>query len=460
MKSNRFGCLSSTGIIAAVITALIIAGYAYAQGGLMYNPGPLNAQSGEEVLGGVASHAETDGNCKACHTAPWESAKMEDRCADCHGQIAIQMKDIASMHGKMLHDNPDLSCRHCHPEHRGADAQLTEIGDAVFPHEVVGFSLDGHQLTASGEAFVCSDCHGGDISRFDLTACDTCHRQMDLGFMTAHTLSFGSTCLDCHDGVDSLVTNFNHNKFSFKLTGEHVGLPCVQCHTDARGLSDFAATAQDCLSCHRKDEPHEGRFGLDCAACHSTEGWTPAKFDHNLSVFKLEGEHQEVACESCHQNGVFKGTPTDCYSCHKQDDAHNGRFGTDCSACHIPASWDNVTFDHNKTFPLTGEHANVTCEQCHADNQFVGLSTACASCHGDPVFHAGMFGSDCASCHTTDNWFARYNGPHPGIADEGGRGVNHGGASCRQCHTQTLQTATCLACHNSNNPDDDGGGDD
>ena len=31
--------------IAALVTALVIAGYAYARGGLMYNPGPLNAQS-------------------------------------------------------------------------------------------------------------------------------------------------------------------------------------------------------------------------------------------------------------------------------------------------------------------------------------------------------------------------------------------------------------------------------
>lgn len=458
MNSKRLGCLSGTGIITAIITALVIAGYAYAQGGLIYNPGPLNAQSEGEMLGGVTSHAGTGGNCKACHTAPWESAKMEDRCADCHGDIAIQMKDIATMHGKMLHDNPALGCRHCHPEHRGPNSNLTELGDAVFPHEMVGYSLDGHQLTASNEAFVCADCHGNDISNFDIARCDSCHRQTDLGFMTAHTLSYGSACLDCHDGVDGLVTNFNHDRFSFKLVDGHVGLPCVQCHVDARNLSDFAGTSQDCYSCHRRDEPHEGRFGLNCADCHSINGWSPAKFDHNLSAFKLEGEHQEVACEGCHQNRMFKGTPTDCYSCHRQDDAHNGSFGNDCSICHTPTSWDNITFDHNKTFPLTGKHVDVACEKCHINNQFVGLSTACVSCHADPAFHSGMFGLDCVSCHTTDNWFARYNGPHPGIADEGGRGVNHGGASCRQCHTQTLRTATCTACHNSNNPDDEGGG--
>jgi len=455
--TSRLGCLSGTGIIAAVITALVIAGYVYARGGLLYNPGPLNAQSGE-MLGGVTSHAEIGGDCKACHTAPWESARMEDRCVDCHGGIAVQMQDVATMHGSLLTDQPDLRCRFCHPEHRGATASLTELGDQSFPHEVVGFSLSGHQVKVTREAFVCSDCHVDNISRFDPQTCDACHRQTDMGFMTAHVISYGSACLGCHDGLDSLVTNFDHNKFQFKIAGKHAGLDCVKCHADARNIADFKTAMQDCYSCHRIDDQHNGRFGQDCNVCHSVNGWQPAKFDHNLSAFKLEGAHAEVRCEECHVNNVYKGTPTDCYSCHQQDDEHNGRFGTDCAICHIPATWDNVTFDHNATFPLTGAHVNVACEQCHVNNQFIGLSTTCASCHGDPVFHSGMFGLDCAACHTTNNWFAPYNGSHPGIADEGGRGVNHGGASCRDCHTQTLHTATCTACHDSNNPDGEGGG--
>jgi len=456
-NTSRLGCLSGTGMVAAIITSLVIVGYVYAKGGLLYNPGPLNAQSGE-MLGGVTSHAEIGGNCKACHTAPWESARMEDRCVDCHGEIAVQMKDVATMHGSMLTVQPDLRCRYCHPEHRGVNAKLTELGNYSFPHEVVKFSLKGHQLTAARAAFACSDCHADDISKFDPQTCDTCHRQMDLGFMTAHIISYGSTCLDCHDGVDSLVTDFNHNRFEFKITGKHDGLDCAKCHLDARTISDFQAPLQDCYSCHHNDDPHEGRFGRDCAACHSVNGWKPAKFDHNLSDFKLEGAHAETRCEECHVNNVYKGTPTDCYSCHQQDDEHGGRFGTDCSICHIPTSWDNLTFDHNATFPLTGAHVSVACELCHVDNQFQGLPTACAGCHGDPVFHSGMFGLDCVACHTTNNWYAPYNGPHPGIADEGGRGVNHGGASCRDCHTQTLHTATCTVCHNSNNPDGEGGG--
>ena len=461
-NTNRLGCLSGVGIFTALITTLLIAGYAYAQGGLLYSPGPLNAQGGE-MLGGVTSHAETGGECKACHVAPWGSAKMEDRCVDCHGNIAIQMRDVATMHGSMLTDKPDLRCRFCHPEHRGPDAKLTELGDQSFPHEVVGYSLAGHQFTVTREAFVCSDCHADDISKFDLQTCDTCHRLMDFGYMTAHRLAFGSACLDCHDGADSLVSKFDHNRFVFKTVGKHAGLPCVQCHVDARSMADLQAVSPDCYSCHYRDEPHDGRYGTSCGECHTENGWTPAKFDHDLSAFKLEGEHAEAGCDSCHKNNVFVGTPADCYSCHQREDEHNGRFGTDCAACHNPTDWNDADFDHNKSnFPLTGRHVTVVCEGCHSSGQFTGLSTTCVSCHADPVFHAGMFGLDCAACHTANNWFAEYTGRHPGIADEGGRGVNHGGASCRDCHQPTLHTYTCLACHDSNNPDDDdgGGGDD
>lgn len=450
MRSNRPGCLTGTGLLAALLTSLVIAGYAYARGGLMFNPGPLNAQ-GDRSFGGVSSHAEIGAECRSCHTAPWEPATMAERCLACHTTIAEQMGNAGTVHGALFQNDPGLACRHCHPEHRGAEAPLTVMEGVPFPHEVVGFSLKGHQLSTARQPFACDDCHQADITTFSLEACDTCHRQTDPGFMTAHTLSFGSACLDCHDGVDRFGEHFDHSMFSFQLTGGHAGLACVQCHINARQLVDFAATPQDCYACHHNDEPHEGRFGQDCAACHAVEGWTPARFDHNLAAFRLEGQHVQVPCASCHADNQFRGTPMDCFACHQQDDAHNGQFGTDCAACHHPADWRDASFDHSlSSFPLTGAHAGLACESCHSPGQFAGLSTDCASCHGDPAFHAGMFGLNCASCHTTDNWFARYDGPHPGIADEGGRGVNHGGASCRDCHTQTLQTATCTACHEGN----------
>jgi hypothetical protein len=445
MRSNRLGCLTGTGILAALVTVLVIAGYAYARGGLLFNPGPLNAQ-GDRSLGGVTSHSQIGRECKACHTAPWEPETMADRCIVCHTNIAGQMRDPETVHGALFQNDPALACRDCHREHRGTDAPLTVMKDVPFPHEVVGFSLSGHQLMAAGEPFACDDCHHSDITTFAPETCDTCHRQMDLGFMTAHGLSFGSACLDCHDGVDRFDENFNHSIFSFQLAGAHAGVACVQCHLNARGRVDFAATPQDCFSCHYNDEPHEGRFGLDCAACHTVDGWTPAEFDHNLAAFKLEGQHAQVACKSCHVNGQFRGTPMDCFSCHQQDDAHNGEFGTDCAACHNPSDWNDASFDHNLSdFPLTGAHTSVACESCHVGGQFQGLSTACVACHAEPAFHAGLFGTECAVCHNTTAWQpAEFNGPHTFPLNHGG------GATCATCHPASFTVYTCYGCHEHN----------
>jgi hypothetical protein len=368
--------LSATGIAAALVTALVIIGYAYARGGLMYNPGPLSTQ-GVRTLGGVTSHAETGGDCEACHVAPWEAATMADRCTACHTEIAQQMREIVALHGTLMHNDPDLGCRHCHPEHRGADAPLTVMDNASFPHEALGFSLNAHQHTTAGDVFTCDDCHQGDVSTFRLETCDACHRQMNLGFMTAHTLSFGSACLDCHDGVDRFGKDFDHNVFSFKLTGKHVGPACVQCHINARGLGDFPVTVQDCYSCHHNEEPHQGRFGFDCSQCHTVDGWTPAAFDHNLSSFPLTGAHASVACESCHVGGQFQGLSTTCVACHAEPASHAGQFGTDCAACHSTTAWAPAQFSGQHNFPLN-HGGGASCATCHSS----GFTTyTCYGCH-------------------------------------------------------------------------------
>jgi hypothetical protein len=392
------------GILAALITALTIVGYAYARGGLMYNPGPLSTH-GDQSLGGVTSHAEIGGDCKACHVSPWGAATMADRCTVCHTNIAEQMRDVATVHGTVMHNEANLGCRHCHPEHRGADAPLTFMDSGSFPHEVMGFSLNTHQFTAARQPFTCVDCHASDVTTFASETCDTCHRQIDVGFMTAHTISFGSACLACHDGVDRLGHNFNHNVSAFKLSGKHVGVACVQCHINARKAGDFATTSQDCYSCHFNDEPHQGRFGPNCSQCHTVDGWTPATFDHNLVAFRLEGKHAQVTCESCHINQQFKGTPTDCYSCHQQNDEHNGQNGTDCAVCHDSTAWTPAAFNGQHTFPLN-HGGGATCVTCHP----AGFTTyTCYGCHEHNEGEVqskhleegiGNF-QNCVECHAT-----------------------------------------------------------
>jgi hypothetical protein len=314
-----------------------------------------------------------------------------------------------------------------------------------FPHEMVGYSLTGHQTKHTGEQFASIDCHGEEIARFEITVCGDCHREIDVTFMEKHQTAFGGECLACHDGIDTYGGSFDHNLTAFSLTGKHTTVDCGGCHSGARTIADLQATPTDCYNCHAKDDAHGGQLGSNCEACHVTDGWEQASIDHDLTGFPLVGKHQEAACQDCHQGQQFEGTPTDCFSCHAEDDTHGGQFGTDCSACHTPAGWEEVNFDHSLTaFPLTGRHIEVECTGCHGEGVFTGKPTVCVGCHEEPLFHQGLFDATCEACHTTDGWTpAQFNGIHTIPIDHG----EGGASSCRTCHADSLVTYTCYGCH-------------
>ena len=91
---------------------------------------------------------------------------------------------------------------------------------------------------------------------------------------------------------------------------------------------------------------------------------TPNRSFHNATAFRLEGKHQAAACESCHVNGQYKGTPNTCYDCHwirRKDDRFQTRLGSQCEQCHRPTSWTSVRWDHTSQsgVPLNQDHRQV-----------------------------------------------------------------------------------------------------
>ncbi len=385
-ERRRLGCISGTAIIATALTLAVIVVLALAQGGVMFNPGELNAQPGE-TLGGVNSHAALASECSRCHPAFWATSRMSDLCVECHVGISAQISGITGLHGAMLQKNQNIQCQECHPEHRGAQAPLTEMTSEDFPHEMLGYSLEGHAQRSDGQDFTCADCHADDITVFEAGACEDCHRQIDPVYTQSHLLWVGSGCLSCHDGVDTYGSGFSHVTTGYPLTGKHNEALCSACHLDARTSDDLKNTPRECSACHLKDDVHEGRFGQDCGLCHTPDGWKPATFDHDRSNFPLTGAHIGVACEQCHVNGAFKGTATACSACHADPAFHAGAFSTDCASCHSTSSWLPASFN---------------------------LS------HPEPR------------------------------AEEGGTGVNHGRTTCRTCHPATVREFTCLKCHSDN----------
>jgi len=432
--NNKLGCLSPLAILSALLAVFALLVLEILNGNAMFSPGALHNV-----------HTDIGDDCAQCHAPFWGAQTMTNLCLDCHTEIKAELGDSASLHGTLV-KGPDAACQSCHTEHAGPAAGLTVMETANFPHEATGFALTGHQTRSPGISFTCNDCHTESISTFNQRVCAECHRALDAPYTEKHLADFGADCLACHDGVDR-YGDFDHSQTAFGLTGAHLRVDCSECHAGAREISQLQSTDRACESCHLQDDAHNREFGIQCGVCHSPEAWEPAKFDHSLSDFPLEGKHVDVACESCHTQG-YAGTPKDCFSCHQADDAHEGQYGIACETCHHPGDWKDATFDHSLSrFPLDGAHVNAECAECHKDNVYKGTPVECAACHADPAYHLGLFsGQACSQCHTTAAWRpAPYNGPHTFPMNHGQE--NNRLNTCADCHQPTLAQWTCYTCH-------------
>jgi hypothetical protein len=157
---------------------------------------------------------------------------------------------------------------------------------------------------------------------------------------------------------------------------------------------------------------------------------------------------KSFACRDCHnpQAAGYRYDPAECEVCHRQVDAafvtqHVAKYSADCMACHH----DLKPFDHH-TFVLTDGHANVTCAKCHANGNFTQTRSDCVACHADPEIHAGLFGTDCAACHTIKGWLPARLAKHTFPLDHGGEGE----IACATCHVKVDTEYTCYNCHAHN----------
>ena len=199
----------------------------------------------------------------------------------------------------------------------------------------------------------------------------------------------------------------------------------------------------------------------------SSPGYTAnMTFDHIATGFPLTGLHARVDCESCHIDGIFKGTPRACHSCHArgsrisattppEDTTHNLNQKVECDQCHRSAGWAVAHFEHlgissgcNLCHVAGGGGRQAPNDQIHLQN----MGTDCSECHRSTqsftsaasLDHSGFTGGCAASgCHARDKARARSHGqlndcqychkyPSWNVSN-----MNHdyiGGTQCRTCH--------------------------
>lgn len=322
----------------------------------------------------------------------------------------------------------------------------------------------------------CSSCH----VRFDRAAqdgrCLECHKDVaaDLKAKAGlHGKQKPQTCRSCHTdhkGRDMQIApldkrTFDHQLTDWPLRAAHAKVDdCASCHAAGKRWRE---AAQDCVACHKKDDPHKGSLGPKCADCHTENRWDETRFDHSTTHFALTGKHVDAKCTDCHRKGQpYTDAPEACNGCHRDDDfkkGHKGRYGERCESCHDAKSWRATLFNHDADtkYPLRGKHRSVKCDDCHTGMLYRDkLGTDCLACHKKDDTHKGSLGTECAACHQESGWknVGRFDHDKSRFPLLG----KHADAKCEACH-KTSGTAsgkgpvagaayrdaprTCIGCH-------------
>ena len=317
------------------------------------------AQSLEGVLmpGKVVSgHAKVEDDCRACHI-PFRKDAQDRQCAECHKEVAADVAAKRGFHGRQK----PAPCRTCHTDHKGRDAKIAPVDERKFDHAQTDFALRGahpkvecrkcHEpakkyreapgtcigchvrddthkgalgkacadchtesdwketrfdhaktrfsLTGKHSDVKCADCHRNNVYKDTPSTCVGCHRKDDKhqGRFADQAGRFGDRCETCHGAADWKKVTFDHDSDTrYPLRGLHRRVnKCESCHLPQQRAQT------SCVSCHRKDDKHQGTLGNACADCHVERGWKETKFDHSKTKFPLLGKHENAECNACHK---------------------------------------------------------------------------------------------------------------------------------------------------------------
>jgi hypothetical protein len=180
----------------------VLVGSVSAQAGVferLVMPGPL-----------AAAHAKAEENCKNCHSA-FEEGTEDQLCLVCHEPVALDLTRKVGFHGRLA-STGGRTCRTCHGDHRGREADILGLDPDTFVHTKTDFALDGAHLRVP-----CSSCHANDEPHRDAPAdCRSCHLDDDV-----HQGAMKVDCGDCHSTAAWKNGRFDHSKTAFPLEGRH-----------------------------------------------------------------------------------------------------------------------------------------------------------------------------------------------------------------------------------------------
>ncbi len=399
-----------------------------------------------------------DHNNPADARYPIEAKHAAVDCASCHPKALYRLgaspPDCLACH-KSPHPEGSLfakqRCALCH-------SARTDWKTTSFDHaRQARFPLDGGHAKVA-----CAGCHAPGRPKTP-RACVGCHADPHGGRFDA--VKGVKDCSGCHSAKAwPDAHRFDHlRQAGYALTGKHAEAACRRCHRGASpteferltGIVTDAGVA--CMSCHVHENVHKKQFqNGECLRCHVAAGKNQFKpeaidrFHGPAARFPLTEGHEGVACDGCHKNDVYQGTPVECGpKCH-QDKLHKGTLGDKCTRCHEGGHWPASRFDHDDTaYPLVGHHADVACELCHPARAYRPTSQKCVACHAGDDAHQGTLGPACERCHTPSGR-SLFDHNDPAAPNRFRLDGKHQQVQCRKCHPTTVfpkVPTTCEGCH-------------
>lgn len=286
-------------------------------------------QTGYELIG---KHSTLF--CADCHIDN-QTIGLPTDCIGCHESDFNSVQTPNHLLGQYPFD-----CLICHN-------QISWV-PAIFDHNQTQFPLTGgHQNIA------CFDCHtDGQYTQLP-TDCWSCHETdyNDVSDPDHIANNFDHDCTICHTTQAWQPANFDHSNTQFPLTGAHLTIDCIDCHSQG-----YTNTPTDCWSCHQTDynnstNPNHQAAGFptNCELCHNTINWNQTTWDHDAQYFPIySGKHRNEwnTCDECHVNP-------------------NNYTVFECIFCHEHANQAEVDEDHNGVSGYV--YASWACYDCHPD---------------------------------------------------------------------------------------------
>ncbi len=425
----------------------------------------------------------SDENCEECHTSTetWLGASFDHSLTAFPLTGAHETTECAQCHGQGVYTLPQ-TCEECHSPGQLASTNYETAEYDHTTHNIINECAQCHTTGAWTESIF-------DHVNVSETSCEYCHQPEYITSASPphNNGNIRDQCALCHSSGNWNIDNFPHSveQTDYQLNGLHLQVQCQNCH-----LGDqYQGTENTCQSsgCHLQDyqtaTPDHQVYGypLDhCTECHVETGWSPDIYSHGLTLLcqnchmpdynnATDPQHTEaggfsLSCENCHLtvdtwDGAtynHEGIVSGCFDCHSQDyysttspNHEQAGYSTECNLCHTSfTDWSEAQIDHS-FYPLSDDHTNVTCNECHSQPEF---QPSCWSCHETDFFDEHTAGEStlCWNCHTTFDWeestFTHQFPINPPHQDE----VNE---SCESCHTGSNTVEfTCFnsgGCHST-----------